>query len=143
MNIIEIIELIRDHFVSAAKEKQSMLFSVNIETDPYKQLENRLPFILIEDEGSKLTANQQGYVYEYLHTIDLTCVVKADKEERGGYKMKAALLAVCAVKELSRISDFRINVIPKEMVPGELIIGSLKCSAVKITIEVKSLFIDE
>lgn len=143
MNVYEIIELIKSHLTCAVKEKGSPLHSVYIGTDPYEQLENNLPFILIEDNNSVLIANQQGYVYEYLHSMELTCVVKADKEERGEYKKKAVILAESTVKELQKISDFRFKIIPTEMVPGEVIIGSLKCSAVKIIIEVKTYFIDE
>jgi hypothetical protein len=143
MNVYEIIKLIKTHLAAAAKERSASLYGAYIETDPYRQLENSLPFILIEDNNSALAANQQGYVYEYLHSIDLTCVVKADKEERDEYKRKAVNLAECTVKELQKISDFRFKIIPKEMVPGEVIIGSLKCSAIKITIEVRTLFIED
>jgi hypothetical protein len=140
MNAYEIIESVKSHLADTVKVKGNQLYGVCIETDPYRQLENNLPFILIEESNSVLTTNQQGYVYEYLHSIELTCAVKADKEE---YKKKVANLAENTVKELYKISDFRFKIIPKEMIPGEVIIGSLKCSAVKIIIEVKTYFIDE
>ena len=140
MNAYEIIELIKIQLALAGKDRNNLLYGINIETDPYRELGNCVPFILIEENASILITNQQGYVYEYLHSIELTCAVKAAKEERSEYKKRATALAENTVKEIGKLSDVRFRIFPKEMIPGEVIIGGLKCSAVKIVIEVKTLF---
>lgn len=56
--------------------------------------------------------------------------------------MKVIMLAENVMNALGKLSDFRYKIIPKETIPGDVIIGSLKCCAVRIVLEVKTLFSD-
>jgi len=140
MNIFEMIEIIKDYLNLKCKDRNNPLYGIKIEIDPFKQLETSVPFILIEENSSKLITNPQGYVYEYLHAIDLTCVISCNNKNREKYFMEVTGIAENTLKVMGELSDSRYRIIPKEAIPGEVIIGSMKCSAVRISIEVKTLF---
>lgn len=143
MNSLKVLGIIKQSLIRSAGENNSLLRGVSVETDPYRQLENRLPFVLIEEGATLLITNPQGSILEYLHTLEITCAVNAAGKERNEYKTNAALLADNCLKTICAVSDYRLKIIPKEMYAGEMIAGSAKCSGVKMIIEVKSLFIDE
>lgn len=54
MNICEIIEIIGNHLNSISKDKTSSVYGISIETDPYKQLETSVPFVLVEEKHIKV-----------------------------------------------------------------------------------------
>jgi len=143
MNAYKITEAVKTYLHDKTKDKTDPLFGVSIETDVYKQSENCLPFILIEGNSSKLITNKQGFVQEYVHNIEITCAVKAEREEKTGSRGKIVLLAEETVKALNGLQDYRFRIIPREILYGEVLIGSLKCSAAKLINEVKTFFIDE
>jgi hypothetical protein len=53
-----------------------------------------------------------------------------------------AELTEYVIKAIAGLVDSRYRIIPQEIIPGEVIIGSLKCSAARIVIEVKTLFME-
>jgi hypothetical protein len=142
MNIFKTIDIIYTHLNSRCRDKGNPLYGINIETDPYKQLEACIPFVLIEENISKFITNPQGCVYEYQHLIDLTCVVSSHNQNREKCFQKVSEIAENIVAALGNLADCRFRIIPKETIPGEVIIGSLQCSAVRISIEVKTLFVE-
>jgi hypothetical protein len=143
MKAIEVTEILKKEIANAGLEAGSPLRGVNVETDPYAQLENILPFVLIEEGTTQIITNPQGFITEYLHSIDVTCAVNTANEERGIYKRKTSVLAEGILNVLMNISDYRIKLFPREIKPGDVQIGSIGCSAVKLTIEVRTLFKDE
>lgn len=140
--MFEISGILFNHLNLLCGDKLNPLYGVSIETDPYKQIESSTPFILIEENMSRLITNPQGYVYEYLHLIDLTCVVSAQNITRDKYFKKVTGIAEQVIQALGGLNDSGYRIIPKEIIPGEVIIGGMKCSAVKISIEVKTLFME-
>ena len=143
MNGFEAGKMIKECLSAAASVKGNSLYGIAVENDPYMELEKRLPFILVEECGSAIITNPQGCPVEYLHTIELTCAVKGEGIKRDEYRMKSFSTAESAVNELQKLSVYGCGIFPREMTPGEVIIGSLKCSAVKLTVEIKTLFNDD
>jgi len=143
MKAIEVTEILKREITKAGIETGSPLRGIKVETDPYVQLENILPFVLVEEGTTQIITNPQGFITEYLHTFDLTCAVYAATEERGIYKRKTAEMAEGILTVLMDISDYRLKIFPREMKCGDVQIGSAGCSAAKLTIEVRTLFKDE
>lgn len=143
MNIYEVTEAVKARFEEESVIKGNPLFGTKIEIDPYKKLENSIPFIMIEGINSMVKTNPEGYATEFVHTLELTLVVNAAREKRESYKTKASELASCIIGEVCKINDYRLKIFPVKVEYGEIMVGSMKCSAAKITIELKTLFFEE
>ena len=138
MNIIDTINIIENSLIAGTQDKNFPLYKICVEKDPFAQLENKLPFILIEQDKSKLVTNPQGYAYEYIHSLSLFCVTGAGKEKRDVYTFRAMQIAEGAIELLSGLNDHRLRIIPDEIVTGEVIVGSAKCYGAKILIDIKT-----
>ena len=143
MNIYETTELIRTKLMDGNENESDLLFGINIEEDPYKNLSARVPFILIESDRTEFVNAEQGFIVTQDHYLALTCVVQAQSKEFTDYKGNVNQLVKNTIDKLSDITHENIQkIIPNELSHSELMIGSLKTSAVIITVIVKTYWED-
>ena len=143
MNIYETANFLATELKAETQSGKS-LTGVTIETDIHKRLTDSIPFVLIDiNNPSYLVTNPRGIVIEYSHNPDLFCVVAANKPDWQEYKQNAVELGEKVIKALGEIDDYRYIIIPKDFDPNEIMIGGLKCSGVRIGLEIKTKFYEE
>ncbi len=140
MNIYGTTEEIKKYLISETVKSGSGLKGFSVEDNPYIPLEIRVPFILLEGIESAVAAGGDGYPCEYFHSIEASVVVSGSEENILQFRIKAAEAAEEVIRLLAVLRDYRMKITPKEMTAGELMIGSLKCTGMKIVFEVRTLF---
>lgn len=140
MNIFQTAEEMVKCLNEEVQRAGSALKGFSVESNPYAPLEERVPFLLVEGAGSIIIAGGDGYPVEYLHSIEVSVIVRGKEEKIIGARGTAAAAAERGVKLFAEMNDYRMKIAPKEMTAGELMIGSLKCTGLKIVFEVRTLF---
>lgn len=135
MNGIELIELIKQQL-----KINSELYRINIISDPYEKIEELVPCILIDYGKSRLKTASKGEIIGYYHSLDFYCIVSAQNKKHEIYKKEAIELAEKFIRAFNLINSSEIRVVQKgdSFEPQELMIGSLKCSAILINKEIET-----
>jgi hypothetical protein len=140
MDILEVIIFLQNSLIALAKTKGHALHNIAIEIDPYKKLEDSVPFILIEYNPTNLLTDTSGAPYERKNDLDVFCVVDVADKEFVVYRREAANLAKSLIETISGIEDSRVKLIPTEEEANEVMIGALKCSGVKVGYKAETNF---
>jgi hypothetical protein len=100
--------------------------------------------ILLEAENTEFINSAQGFIVSQNHLISISCIESAQNKSFDIYKQTVNNLAVNTIKKLNSISDYKIQkIIPIEQVHSEIMIGSLKSTAVIISVKVQTYWEDE
>ncbi|MDD4291987.1 MAG: hypothetical protein PHX51_07130 [Clostridia bacterium] len=144
MNIYETISFLQTQLKAGNTSIDDLLYKVNVEIDSYQDLSRSCPFVLIEADRTEFE-NSAGYgqPVKQIHYLSLTCVCEAQNENFISYKSAVNQLVKNTINKLITITDDDIQHIkPTELAHSEMMIGSLKTSAVVITLEVKTYWQD-
>jgi len=144
MDIYQAIELIKTKLEEGNTNSGSLLYGVSIITDPYDDLTKSVPLILMEAEKTDFINSAQGFVVSQEHLITFSCIVSAQNKTFSTYKSGVNNLAKNAIAKLNSIADYRIQkIIPVEQAHSEIMLGSLKATAVIISVKVQAYWEDE
>ena len=143
MNIYETSEIIKAGLMNGTENESDLLYGVNVEVDPYRNLSARVPFVLIESDRTEFVNAEQGFVVTQDHYFSLSCVVQAQSKEFIDYKNNVNALVKNVIDKMLDITDENIQkIVPVELGHAEMMIGSLKTSAVVITVMVRTYWED-
>lgn len=138
MTIIEVKKLLEEHLKTGNGNSDDLLYKVNIEADPYADLSRRVPFVLIEADNSTAETSATGFPVRQTHKLSVTCVDSTHNKKYYEYKERAVQLAVNTVNKIMQLTDDRIRVFTRELAYDEIMLGSLKATAVIIEVEVET-----
>lgn len=135
MNGIETIEFFETKLKAAATLK-----GLNIETDPYSKLEDRVPFILIEHSPGRLKTMTGGKTTGHFHTIDFFVVISSSGKTFKKRRAEVEAMAEKLILVLNNSGDSNARIVQKDdrYEVQEVVIGALKCTGVLITKEVET-----
>jgi hypothetical protein len=144
MDIYQTIELIKTKLEEGNTNSGDLLYGVNILDDPYADLTRSVPLILLEGDKTEFLNSAQGFVVSQEHFITLSCIVSAQNSTFSNYKIAINNLARNAINKMITISDYKIQkIIPSELAHSEIMLGSLKTTAVIISIKVQTYWEDD
>lgn len=144
MDIYQTIELIKTKLEEDNTNSGDPLYGVSVLTDPYADLTKSVPLILMEAEKTEFINSAQGFVISQEHLITLSCIVSAQNSAFDKYKAGVNNLARNTIEKLNSITDYKIQkIIPVEQAHSEIMLGSLKSTAVIISVKVQTYWEDE
>jgi len=139
MNIYETIELLKTKLTDGSTDTEDLLYGINILTDSYSDLTKNLPAVLIEAEKTEFDNSARGYVIEQEHFLSLSCIVSAQNTSFDKFKSEVNQLAKNTIEKLNSVTDYKIlNITPVEQAHCEIMIGSLKATAVIISAKIRT-----
>lgn len=144
MTIDETAELLFTELSKNTKTSSDLLYRVKVSTDPYENIDSEtLPLVLIESDTTDFENAEQGYPVRQEHKITLTCIVSAQDISRKTYKAAVNNLVKNTIDKMMKIVHDDIQVIkPMGLSHSELLIGSLKVSAVIVDVRIKTYWED-
>jgi hypothetical protein len=144
MDIYQAIELIKTKLEEGNTNSGDLLYKVNILTDPYSDLIRSVPLVLMEADKTEFLNSAQGFVVSQEHFITLSCIVSAQNSDFNLYKMAVNTLAKDTINKMMSIKDYKIQrIIPAELAHSEIMIGSLKTTAVIISAKIQTYWEDD
>jgi hypothetical protein len=144
MDIYHTIELVKTKLEEGNKDSNDLLYGVNVLTDQYADLVKSVPLVLLEAEKTEFINSAQGVVISQEHFITLSCIVSAQNTTFDRYKSSVNKLAKGVIEKLNLIADYKIQkIIPLEQAHSEIMLGSLKSTAVIISVKVQTYWKDE
>jgi len=145
MNVYETMDFLKTGLETGIKVSTDLLYGVNILLDPYDpNLTKEVPFVLIEADNTTFTNAMLGQPTEQEHSLSFTCVVTAQNEKFISFKSDVNNLVKNTINKLITIKDDRIHrAMPTGLTHSEIILGSLKTSAVIISVKVKTYWEDQ
>ena len=143
MNIYESIELLKTKLTEGNKSPDDLLYKVNVLIDPESDFTNLFPLVLIEAERTDFINAAPGQVVNQDHVLSITCIESAHTEDFPAYKSKVNQIARNTINKLMTIQDDNIQkIIPAELSHSEIMISSLKTSAVVIEVKIRTYWED-
>lgn len=128
MNIFNTIKTVKS-ILEAKALTDSKGQAVTIFDDPDNKMEDSTPFIFITEGGdSEFINSPNGTVREYLHHLEISGFVDANKEKYDDFMTEASNLGKAVVDALQGDVEYDLRFIPKKIHVGQVLVGSLKCA---------------
>ena len=144
MDIYQTLDLIKTKLEEGNTNSGDLLYGVNILDDPYADFTRSIPLILLEGEKTEFLNSAQGIVVSQEHLITLSCIVSAQNFAFSNFKSAVNNLARNAINKMNSITDYKIQkIIPAELAHSEIMLGSLKTTAVIISVKVQTYWEDD
>ena len=144
MDIYQTIDLIKTKLEEGNKDSGDLLYGINVLTNPYADLAKSVPLILLEAENTEFINSAQGIIVNQQHLITISCIVSAQNTAFDYSKSNVNILARNTIKKLNSITDYKIQkIISVEQAHSEIMISSLKSTAVIISIKAQTYWEDE